>query len=176
MFPLFPACPRQRRPPGPESRATAPSRSVSSCEYHCVDPSIQPKRPLLVVSRLDTRQSIRPRSSNAVSVCFLRQVLRLLCQRRVLQQLQLQQLLQQPGARNGASEGHQDLPGPEPRGVQAKDRQRQGGRVGPAAQQRLQLQALGLLEELLRVLRGGCRSRNSPRVLAHTHAPTGGAG
>lgn len=35
------------------------------------------------------------------------QVLRLLRKRRVLQQLQLQQLLQQPGARNGATQSHQ---------------------------------------------------------------------
>lgn len=93
------------------------------------------------------------------------QVLRLLCQRRVLQQLQLQQLLQQPGARNGTSQSHQDVSWPEPRGFQAKDRQRQRGRVGSAAQQRLQLQAVGLPEKLLRVLRGECTGA-APQVVS----------
>lgn len=44
--------------------------------------------------------------------------------------------------------------GSEPRSLQAQNWQRQGGRVGPQTQQGLQLQALGLSEELLRVLRG----------------------
>uniref|UniRef100_A0AAQ4NX85 Lin-54 DREAM MuvB core complex component n=1 Tax=Gasterosteus aculeatus aculeatus TaxID=481459 RepID=A0AAQ4NX85_GASAC len=47
-----------------------------------------------------------------------------------------------------------DVSGPKPGGLQTEDRQRQAGRVGPPAQQRVQLQAVGLPEELLRVLRG----------------------
>lgn len=48
-----------------------------------------------------------------------------------------------------------DLPRPEPRGLQTQNWERKRGRVGPATQQRLQLQTVGLPEELLRVLRGG---------------------
>lgn len=48
-----------------------------------------------------------------------------------------------------------DLPRPEPRGLQTQNWERKRGRVGPATQQRLQLQTVRLPEELLRVLRGG---------------------
>lgn len=48
-----------------------------------------------------------------------------------------------------------DLPRSEPRGLQTENWKRKRGWVRPATQQRLQLQTVGLSEELLRVLRGG---------------------
>lgn len=55
-----------------------------------------------------------------------------------------------------------DLPRSEPGGLQTENWKRQRGRVGPPAQQRLQLQTVRLSEELLRVLRGGFRQPFRP--------------
>ena len=120
-----------------ESLATAPNHNASSCKYFL--------NKFLLLEKVDDKGH------------FFLKVLRLLRQWRVLSRLQLRMLRQQFGTRGATVESHPILPGSQSARLQAEDRSRMGSRA-QASQQRVPLQAVGMPQKLLRVLRGNAWS------------------